>query len=345
MAFVGLFLMFIFIVICIIGFISFVGFIVTTVSAVKNVKRKKNGIPIKKGGLITGLLMFLLPIILIILLVVGGVVSSVKLKIERMNYDSVIDKWENEDINAYEASWDIYKALLEAAESGSKEKMTELFSKSCNREMMSQQIDEFLAVYPKGFYEQAEVILDGYADSGEYREDYRIERMLVDFEVLYQNESYYVIIRACFDNTKNPEHLGITQAEILSQQAYYLWRQDMNNEDKPQLVINCDMTDHGFETRKIHGGVFKFTEIDRTITKEEVIAFLEKDRRGGSFVKTFGEPNVKPDNDTIGIYELASENGKPLYLELYHGGGRYFDLAKCYLYDDVTTIGNLGEYE
>lgn len=345
MAFIGLFFMFIFIVICIIGFISFVGLIVTTVSVVKNIKRSKNGVPTKKGGLITGILMFLLPIILIILLVVGGVVSSVKLKIERMNYDTVIDKWENEDISAYEASWDIYNALLEAAESGSKEEIAELFSQERNKEMMSQQIDEFLAVYPIGFYEQAEVILDSFADSGEYREDYRIESMLVDFEVLYQNESYYVIIRACFDNTKNPEHLGITQAEILSQQAYYLWRQDMDNKDKPQLVINCDMTDHGFETRKIHGVVYKFTEIDRTITKEEVIEFLEKDRHNGNFIKKFGEANVKQDNDTIRYYELTPVNGKPLYLKMDFGGGSFFDLSECKLCDDVTYIGPLFENE
>lgn len=70
-----------------------------------------------------------------------------------------------------------------------------------------------------------------------------------------------------------------------------------------------------YNIRIVSGSSYIFTDYDRTLTIEEIEAFIKEEKNMSRFRSTFGEPNV--DKGYSVIYELQKEEGECRFLEVF----------------------------
>jgi len=92
-----------------------------------------------------------------------------------------------------------------------------------------------------------------------------------------------------------------------------------------------------YEVRFVGGYPEKFTPVDRTLTAEQVTAFLETSSSYSAFLAEFGSPNVEDTSGVSVTYELPPEDGEPRYLDLFFDDSTD-QILKVYIQNDLDVV-------
>lgn len=124
--------------------------------------------------------------------------------------------------------------------------------------------------------------------------------------------NYYISFELLFRNDEEPEETGVTRLWFMSEKYMCSGNQQCSDEG---FEVQWEVEEE-FETKRIGGFPKRFTPFDRTITEEDIIAFLEKSVTVEEFKEHFGEPNCAT-GPYILTYQLADENKEERFANIY----------------------------
>lgn len=283
------------VILAVLGTLTVTGIALLIVYLVQRSKKKKRGEKASKAPLVASMFFLALPIAALIWFTVS-VISS---KITQMGYEDCTDKWKNEHVFDAEARNDIITELFAAADSGNKEKIMALFTDEIQADSeLEKQVDAFLAGYEAGF-SGLEFDHDGGGSTG----GGGVSTFSSGGTIIKDGEIYYIRMRACHENEEHPEKVGLEGFEIYSAKAETLKMNDEAYTD--ERYIRCEIeVEKDFNLRMIDGMPYRFTEIERELTAEQVKKAVEASRDADDLFAIIGEPNAVW-KDMYLIYELA----------------------------------------
>lgn len=316
MAFASMMIIFLVIGAILVGLVGLIGLIMIIVSLVRRGKFKREGRKPKKLGLIIGIVLFCIPIGIVIAIVGSIVVSGVKTNIARKSYNNCIEQWRNEWVTDNEACEAAIEELLTAADEGDIEALKALFPKEAQGENLDEQIEAFLEEYPKGLSEIEERNDQSMGSSGSNHYGSHTEDCSSRYEIVMDGQRYYLNLSIRYQCDEDSDQIGVTLFTVESEKAYVL-EKEYGDDD---YIFADTVVEEEFETRRIDGHPYRFTEIDRAITVDEALKTMKTERSIGSFIEKYGEPNVKIKysncTGTDYYYELKPEDGELRYLHI-----------------------------
>lgn len=231
-------------------------------------------------------------------------------------YDNVIDEWRNEWTTDTEAAFEAKTALLAAADSGDREGVAQLFTPELRKRLtFDATLDDFLALYPVGL---SECELDGGLSMSESfcHEGERVRTGSAYYTTELDGEWYAIRLRFCYENSEDPDKVGVTFFAIEDLEANALG-EDYGYYD----YLLCRFADESDVTaRLIDGRGFIFEPYNREITEESFKNHLNGCATLQDLIDRIGRPNVKKKYDNCTgfdiYYELVPENGEPRYAYL-----------------------------
>lgn len=237
---------------------------------------------------------------------------------EEVEYDNPADKWRNKIVHDNEAKNDAITWLLDTADSGDRSGFAEIFAPVVKAdENFDAQLDRFFESYPVGFSE-CELDSEGGSGSGSYNYGDVVETYSASYTCFLDGEWFYISVSFCYQNTTAPDEVGITFFCIENLEAFALDQSYSEN-------IVCKIVDESQVTARLidgRGFVFEPTP-ERSITLEQMKEYLEKCDNIRELMVLVGEPNVtKKYSNATGCdyyYELASDDGSPLYAYIVAG--------------------------
>jgi len=264
-------------------------------------------------------------------------------------YSSLPEKWQNEYISDSAAAKEAISSLFDAAENGDKD----AFAKNFTEELRStpgfdDDVDKFFASYPKGLG-KSDYKLHAPSGSGSYNYGHNVLDGNTYTEVTFEGEWYYIGLDFCYENTDNPERVGVTHFIImdLESRAVYLADYNKDPDSMDDIHLSCRITGSDEVcARLINGHPLIWTPTDTPkLTEDEMRKVLMANRGDlGTAMKTIGEPNAtfKMYNATgyDSYYDLKSEDGRKLYAHICSSSptGKIIDAYVCtedkQLYDD-----------
>lgn len=135
--------------------------------------------------------------------------------------------------------------------------------------------------------------------------------------VVSQGVNYYCYVSVTEIDDDEPENIGINKLVFVTEKArcapeferpegYGLWL--------------CEDPPGDYQTCRINEDAYIYIPVDRTVTKEEIVAFLEGDASWKAFAVRFGDPNVNafPNQAhwNVYYYALPEEDGEPRWARL-----------------------------
>lgn len=313
MAFVSMMMVFIVIVFIILGILLISGLIFLIVGIVNKRKPKYIGKKSPTICIIVGSILLILPILTFTITIIGGITSSVSTIIKRTDYECITDKWRNERVSEDEAAEEAIKELLTAADSKNYEMFKKIFTPNIQQTAnFNNSVDNFFDAYPIGL-SKCELDGNGVSSTSSFNYGHNVQTGTTGYSCTLNGEWYYIHIKFCYDNTDNPNDVGVTLFYIENLEANAL---DMDYKGK---YLECNIkTDKEVTARLIMGKSFIFEPYpERIITEEQMVGYLEKYNDLYHLANEIGMPNVtKKYNDGRGpdyFYELYSENGEPRY--------------------------------
>jgi hypothetical protein len=248
-----------------------------------------------------------------------GFISSVKLQIQRLGYENFTDKWKMEWVSNSEASNDVLKDIIKAADKGDKAKIMSMFTDSIQKdENLSIQTDEFLKEYPKELH-GLKFEYQGGRSTGGYDEKATFS---VRWEVVKDGTRYYLHFGGCNHSEENKEEVGLEYFYIHSEKAEVL-EDDIDvgyfgnevTESGDTNYISAKINVEGdYTTRRIWGYPYKYNETDRKLKRADAVAAVRKSRRVSDLEEILGEPNSNNKRLKEVVYELEPENDEPRYM-------------------------------
>ncbi|WP_297870759.1 DUF5104 domain-containing protein [uncultured Oscillibacter sp.] len=129
--------------------------------------------------------------------------------------------------------------------------------------------------------------------------------------------NYYCSFSYVTKDEEDPGNVGLRKVVVATEAArchpdYY--QNSLDLEDGLSVVTAPAAEG---ETRRIGDEPFAFTPYDRTVTREELPAFLETDDSWEGFTARFGPPNAEGWLGTGYYYELVPEDGQARYVHIY----------------------------
>ena len=131
--------------------------------------------------------------------------------------------------------------------------------------------------------------------------------------VVSQGVNYYCYIVITNIDEEEPENIGINKLVFVTEKARCA--PDFERPEENGLWLFEDPPGD-YQTCRINEDAYIYTPVNRTVTKEEIVSFLEENASWESFTARFGMPNAVeyPDRDkeewNIYYYELPEEDGE-----------------------------------
>ena len=153
--------------------------------------------------------------------------------------------------------------------------------------------------------------------------------------VVCQGVSYYCSFSYTTKDEADGGNVGVTRVVFVTEkvQANDEFRRELEIGDGLTVVADCP---GDYETRRIGDTPYIFTPIDRSITREDLTAFLETEDRWEMFTARFGEPNAETWGGISVYYELVPEEGQARYAHIYTKdfGDGVERVSNVFLFDD-----------
>lgn len=129
--------------------------------------------------------------------------------------------------------------------------------------------------------------------------------------------NYYCSFSYVTRDEEDPENVGLRRVVIATEAArchpdYHRNALDLGD---GLSVVSAPAAEG--ETRRIGDEAYIFSPCDRTITREDLLEFLETDDRWEGFAARFGPPNAEGPLDTGCYYELVPEDGQARYAHIH----------------------------
>lgn len=314
------YLILIFVLIPVIAVIFLAGIILLIIGIVnkrnpKNAGRKFPTVCIAVGGTL---------LVLSALIFVIGIVPGIR---KAFFYDSVPEHWQNALVGDNQAANEAIKALMEAAGNGDREALAKNFTAEVrNSSSFKAELDSFLGTYPADL---SECELDGgpSGSSGSYNYGHNVLTGSASYTCDLEGERYFINISFRYENTDEPEKVGVERFSVMNLGARALYIQEVNEkamlgdyEDNTSLICDIKNSDE-VDARLIGGYPFVWHPTsNKKLTEDEMRTLLSNTIDMRSLIEEIGSPNVsmKYSNSTgyDYYYELVPENGEPRYAHI-----------------------------
>lgn len=253
-------------------------------------------------------------------------------KIDKSKVDEILDEFEQyvsdkveeateakeshlptEEEQIYNDAVDEFFAAVDAKD---KDAIRGMFTLKVQQEdkNLNEKIEQFLEVYP-GPTDLC--TRDGSMVHGSYKEHYGKRSAEVDstFMLVSNGVHYWCDFDLMYQNDFDEEQIGIVSCTLYSEDYYCALRYDDSGVEWPNTDGLSVCTDYSLdcEIRVIDKEPYKYTQLDRTITEEQVLDFLETSHKYSDFVKQFGEPNAE---HIYHYYEFLGDDGKIYYMNV-----------------------------
>lgn len=240
------------------------------------------------------------------------------------NYDSLPEKWQNEHVMDSAAAKEVMEALLESADKGDRDAFAANFTKELRTSPgFDDTLDKFLEAYPKGLG-SVERESHGCSGSGSYNYGHNVLDASTYTEVTFDGEWYRIDLGFCYENTDEPDKVGVTYFTVMNTEARAVFLDEYNKDpdNKDDICLLCDIRSSSeVSARRINGIPRLWSDTPTPkLTEDEMRNLLMESRDLGIARKTIGEPNsvfkMHSANGYDFYYELKSDDGKPLYAHI-----------------------------
>lgn len=154
------------------------------------------------------------------------------------------------------------------------------------------------------------------------------------FPVVCQGANYYCVFSYTTKDEADEGNVGLKSVVFMTEKvrASEDFLDGLETGDGLTVVSDCP---GDYETRRIGDEAYIFSPCDRTITREDLLEFLETDDRWEGFAARFGPPNAEGPLDTGCYYELVPEDGQARYAHIhtYDFGDGAKRVYSVYLYN------------
>lgn len=238
--------------------------------------------------------------------------------------DSVPEHWQNARVGDSQAADEAIKALMEAAGSGDRKALAKNFTAQVrNSPSFEKNLDSFFSTYPAAL-SGCELKGGSSGSSGSYNYGHNVLTGSASYTCDLEGERYFINISFCYENTDEPDKVGVKSFSVMNLGARALYIQEFNKrsmqgdyENDTALICDIKGSDE-VDARLIGGYPFVWHSTDnKKLTADEMRTLLSKTMDMRSLIQKTGAPNVsiKYSNSTgyDYYYELVPENGEPRY--------------------------------
>ena len=311
----------------ILGVLFISGMILLIAGVRKNRKPENKGKKSPKVMIAFGIILIIPAVMALSIGVFVKTFSFVSDNTWKARYDSVAEMWKNKHVNEKKACEQAFEELLKAADEGDKEAFSKCFSDTIRKEPdFQERVDNFFKSYP-GELKDLEYDDGGADSSASLNHGHNVKLASNRYDAIKGSESYYISLRCCFENTDNPEEIGVTQFIVMNLGGYADYCYDsfgyIKHPEEDEYLLCYMKSPEEVPARRIGGTAYPWTASEKEpVTKEEMKKLLVNNEYfcDAKSSGNLGEPNVTysivSSNGDNYIYELASENGKPLYVDI-----------------------------
>lgn len=200
--------------------------------------------------------------------------------------------------------------FFQAVDNRDKEAIKELFAPNVVKK--DRDMDDMIEFLFDVYQEPTDSLDIEQSCAGSYSNDHGTETKEIEnwFPVVSGDKNYYCHMTIVYQDDEDLDNVGIKDLVFLSEK-------EECNEDAvwPEgngLHVIKD-SNKEYLTRRIGYYPNVYTPMDRTITVEEILTFLEDNDDWDTFVRQFGEPNSETCPRLTYAYELPDEGGEKRY--------------------------------
>lgn len=326
MAFISMGLVFLVIVAIFLGILLIAGLILLVIGIINRHRKKYIGKHSPTVCIVTGAVIFSLPLMLVIGITVLGTASALKTALNRESYESIPDRWRNEWVSDSQAADEILQALLSSADSGDREAFSKNFTPEVQRKNgFDQAVDAFFAAFPQGL-SQCEMRDKGGGGSGSYDHGHHVKTYGTHCNCMLDGQWYYISVECCYSHTDEPDKVGVTDFKVMNLEAAAVFfdRFSRDTEYLSDVYLLCDVRSPEEVSARLIGGqpfLWMSSETPK-LTADELRELLKQNKRldAPELKKKLGEPNAfrkyVNSNAYEYYYELTDRNGEPCYAEI-----------------------------
>lgn len=326
------YLVLIFVLLPLIVIIFFAGIILLIIGIVNKRKPKNAGRKFPTACISVGALLLVLPALIFAI----GIVP----RIGGGYYNNVPERWRNSWVSDSQAADQAIKALMESAGKGDCEAFAKNFTAEIqNSPSFKAELDNFFEAYPAVL---SECELDGgvSGSGGSYNYGHNVKEGSAHYTCDLDGEKYFINISFCYENTDEPDKVGVESFSVMNLGAKALYIQEFNEkamlgEYEDNTFLICDIKSSNVVDARLIGGMpfVWHSTIDEKLTEDEMRAMLTKTSSMDSLSRKIGMPNVsiKYSNSTgyDYYYELVPENDEPRYAHI--SASRNGDIIDAYV--------------
>ena len=237
--------------------------------------------------------------------------------------------------------------VMKAAGEGDRDALGKCFAAELqNSPDFSKELDSFLEEFPAAL---SGCELDGSStgSSGSYDYGHNVRTAGAKYECELNGEKYYISLDFCFENTDEPDKVGVTYFSVRNLEARALYIEEVNRDpESKRPTIECVIkSSEEINARLIDGIPYIWHPTSgKKLSEDEMRQLLSKTDSMDDLIRSIGEPNVsfKSYNSTgyDFYYELSSEESEAQYAhitagspkgEIYHA---YLCTAEKEFYDE-----------
>ncbi|MBQ7942570.1 MAG: DUF5104 domain-containing protein [Lachnospiraceae bacterium] len=329
LAFASMIFAFMVIILLILGILLVAGLIFLVIGIVKKKNPKNQGKKQPIVFIMIGSLLALPAAVVIVIVLTAFLTVDKKTAANQIQYESVPDKWRNEWVNDHKAAQEVLDALLKAADAKDIEAFAMNFTPEIQKQSnFDESLDTFFKSYPEGFSE-VDIKIGPVSSGGSFNYGHNVRDAGTSVEVVMDGEWYAIGLSFCYENTDNPDKVGVTYFSIMNLEgaACYRDKSSKNQDSSENKFLTCSiMSDEEISARLINGMPFLWTDTPNPkLTEDEMRELLTTYRDKGlenpAIYDVIGEPNAsfKVSNATgyDYYYELAQkEDGTPQYVNI-----------------------------
>ena len=249
---------------------------------------------------------------------IGRLIAAVTTSAGHTTYECVPDHWRNDRwVTDDQAADEAIDALLTAADSGNREAFTKNFTSVLQeRDDFDAAVDAFFAAYPKGL-SQCERSSDGPGGTASFDAGHVVKESSITYRCMLDGEWYYLSLDYCYQNTDNPEQVGVYAFTVMDLPARAVYMERVFDEEGygEDVCLLCDrVSPQGVTARMIDRYPLLWTTTDTPKrTADEWRTLCEECHRMDDpvFKDAVGSPNAAIDRLDEYYYEMAPEDGEP----------------------------------
>ena len=279
-----------------------------------------------------------------ILVLVISLVTNTKTAIKRTQYECVPDKWRNEHVHDNQAAQEVLDALLESADKGDREAFAKNFTPKLQAAPgFEDALEDFFCSYPVGLSECG-IKVGTVGGGGSYDHGHNVLTAGTGIDLWMDGNWYTIGIGFCYENTDNPDEVGVTEFTIRNLEGDAFFRNEYSKDQgylEDEYLVCSIMSSDEVSARLINGMTFLWKDTpEPKLTEDEMRTLLTDHRDDGigspEVLGVIGEPNVSYKSPHATgydyYYELAPKSdGTPQYVYICTSGphGRIIDAYLC----------------